>query len=204
MNIKKVLKWLWDEEHWAAWWINVLIAFIVIKFIVYPGMAALTGSSFPVVAVVSESMEHEVQYGEICGYDMESFPASFDTYWDVCGDWYENNGISKDQFASFPLSNGFNKGDIIVLAKADDVVVGDVLVFWSYHGLPIIHRVVDTSDGYTTKGDHNARSFGPPLGEINIEQDRVIGKAVARVPYLGYIKIVVTDFLVAIGVLAPY
>ena len=95
MNIKKVLKWLWDEEHWAAWWINVLIAFIVIKFIVYPGMAALTGSSFPVVAVVSESMEHDVQYGQICGYDMESFPASFDTYWDVCGDWYENNGISK-------------------------------------------------------------------------------------------------------------
>ena len=111
-----------------------MIAFIVIKFIVYPGMAALTGSSFPVVAVVSESMEHEVQYGELCGYDMESFPASFDTYWDVCGDWYEDNGISKEQFASFPLSNGFNKGDIIVLAKADDVVVGDVLVFWSYHG----------------------------------------------------------------------
>ena len=54
-------------------------------------------------------------------------------------------------------------------------------VFWSHHGLPIIHRVVDTSDGYTTKGDHNAQSFGPPLGEINIEQERVIGKAVARV-----------------------
>jgi len=204
MNIKKVLKWLWNEDHWAAWWINVFIAFIIIKFLVYPGLAAVTGSSFPVVAVVSESMEHDVQYGSLCGYQMEEFPSSYDTYWSICGEWYEKNGITKETFADFPLHNGFNKGDIIVLARADNVEVGDVLVFWSYDGLPIIHRVVDNSNGYTTKGDHNADSFGAPLGEINISEDRVIGKAVGRIPYLGYIKIVVTDILVFLGILAPY
>ena len=66
---------------------------------------------------------------------------------------------------------------------------------------PIIHRVVATqeADGkyaYTTKGDHNAGSF---YFESYIPEENYLGKAVLRIPALGYIKIVFVKFLQLIG-----
>ena len=38
---------------------NVVLAFVLIKFIIYPGAGLIMGTRLPVVAVVSESMEHQ-------------------------------------------------------------------------------------------------------------------------------------------------
>ena len=74
-----------------------------------------------------------------------------------------------------------------------NIKIGDVLVFQSAYGNePIIHRVVvisgDETTGfwYQTKGDHNGDSGNI---DTNIQQDAVYGKAIFRIPFLGWIKI---------------
>ncbi|MBR9703612.1 hypothetical protein GOV10_06225, partial [Candidatus Woesearchaeota archaeon] len=62
----------------------------------------------------------------------------------------------------------------------------------------IIHRTirvwVDEETGerfYETKGDHNRNQVQQPpiLDETRIDTQQVVGRAVARIPYLGYVKI---------------
>jgi len=93
------------------------------------------------------------------------------------------------------MKNGFNKGDIIVLKGEDpgDLAVGDIIVFQSSRPDPIIHRIVKKWDVggvyyFQTKGDHNENSYAS-LGEDEIHEDRIIGKAIIRAPFLGWIKI---------------
>ncbi len=189
MDKKKVKKFLrktwwfiWEDDSLLSWVVNIILAFVLIKYIVYPGLGFLLGTSYPIVAVVSGSMEHD---------------GSFDDWWGEHEDWYTSNGISKEEFRSFDFRNGFNKGDIMILYGKDavDVEVGNVMVFRSRRPDPIIHRIVDKweHDGeyyFKTKGDHNADSMkSSTLDETNINEDRLLGKAVFRVPLLGYIKI---------------
>jgi len=189
-TLKKVWLFLWEEDSIYSWIANVLIAFVIIKYLLYPGLGLVLGTPAPIVAVVSGSMEHE---------------GSFDEFWSkgmccnarcsgklVQGEYYENINISRDDFREFDFVNGFNMGDIMVLASAESAQKGDVLVYLvPRRPDPIIHRIVDikqTSQGkvFTTKGDHNCDigSF-----ERNIPEERVIGKAVWRVPFLGWVKI---------------
>ncbi len=207
---KRLWHFLWHDDSAASWVANVVIAFLIIRFLFYPLLGLVLGTSFPVVAVMSESMEHGLHNGEICGQTFSSFPESFDSWWNICGYWYEDKGIEKSDFEKFPLKNGFNKGDIIVLWRANsaNVEVGDVLVFWGDLPHPIIHRVVDSwvtgevgaeEVHYQTKGDHNRDSFGGFMGEEDITEDRVLGKGIIRIPYLGWIKILFVDFLSIFG-----
>ena len=55
---KKAWNFFWNEDSVSSWIANIIVAFIVIRFIVYPVLGAALGTSFPIVAVVSESMEH--------------------------------------------------------------------------------------------------------------------------------------------------
>ena len=76
----------------------------------------------------------------------------------------------------------------MVLAKPKNIEIGDTIVF-SVQGRsdPIIHRVIEiTESGYKTKGDHNEIIWD---FEKDINKESVIGKAVLRIPYLGWIKI---------------
>lgn len=183
-KLKRFWKFLWDDDSALSWVLNVAIAFVVIKYLVYPGLGFVLGTDFPVVAVVSGSMEHD---------------GSFDDWWSsraVCADsrctqeqWYREKGISEDEFTNFIFNNGFNKGDIIILfgSEAERVEVGDVIVFASTEAYPIIHRVVEVNEGsFETKGDHNPMK-GPV--DVDIKPEQLLGKAVFRVPYLGWIKI---------------
>lgn len=212
---RRVWHFLWHDDSMLSWVANILLAFIIIKFIFYPVLGAILGSAFPVVAVVSESMEHGLHEGEICGQEYDYFPNGFDNWWEVCGNWYtqEEIDISKEQFMDFPMHNGFNKGDIIVLwrANTNNIELGDILVFQSSRSHPIIHRVVkvwtteNTLTGeldyhYQTKGDHNVNSFSGVLGEQDITIDRVYGKALFRIPFLGYIKILFAELLYFFGI----
>jgi len=206
--LKKFWNFLWHEDSVSSWIANVILAFLLIRFIIYPLLAVILGTGYPVVAVVSESMEHGLHEGKLCGEEFKEFPESFDSYWNICGYWYEKENITKEQFQSFTLKNGFNKGDIIVLWRADNtnLNVGDILVFWGPRPQPIIHRVVkiwkneDSSYHYQTKGDHNKDSFSGINGELDISEDRVIGQSLFKIPYLGWIKILFVDFLSLFGV----
>ncbi len=178
-TLKKIWHFIWEEDSVWSWIVNIVLAFLLIKFIIYPGLGLALGTHYPIVAVVSESMEHkEIKY---------------DTWWVSRGDWYVQNSISKEEFSKFPLKNGFNRGDIMILKgkKAQDLKVGDVIVFKTGRPDPIIHRIVEIrkdKDKYTfhTKGDNNAGSLPE---ELAIQETQVIGTAKVRVPLLGWIKI---------------
>lgn len=182
---KKVWHFIWEDDSIWSWVVNIILAFVLIKFIVYPGLGFALGTSHPVVAVVSESMEHNT---------------GFEEWWPEGGKWYEQNSIPKNIFTTFPLRNGFNKGDIIVLGSAamHKVDVGDIIVFQTRKPDPIIHRVVKKWDVegiffLTTKGDNyetnRAPIKSPLIDETQIVQEQLIGKALIRIPLLGYIKI---------------
>ncbi len=179
--LKKTWNFIWEDNSIWSWIVNVILAFVLIKFIVYPGLGFLLNTSHPVVAVVSRSMEHSY--------------VGFDKWWDLNEDWYLENGIEKEDFANFGLKNGFNKGDIFVLRgkECKDIEVGEVVVFRSARPDPIIHRVVkkwEEGDCYLqTKGDNNPDSIKGYLDETKIGEDRIVGNALWRIPYLGYIKI---------------
>ncbi|MBI2665817.1 signal peptidase I [Candidatus Woesearchaeota archaeon] len=202
---KKTWAFFWDDDSAWSWLANIIVAFLVIKFIVYPLLGLLLGTSFPIVAVVSESMEHGLHEGYLCGKQYPEFKDSFENYWEACGRWYENNGISKEQFAAFSFKNGFNKGDVIILWRAnkDNLDVGDILVFQGNKPQPIIHRIVKEwqEDGihfYQTKGDHNQDSF-EPIREVKISEERVYGQGILRIPYLGWLKILLVDAVKPLG-----
>lgn len=190
-SLKKVWQFIWEDDSIWSWLTNIALAFVVIKYIVYPGLGFLLSTSHPVVAVVSESMEHN---------------SNFDGWWQKSSAWYINNGIEKEDFGDFSFKGGFNKGDIMVLRgkSAEDIKIGDIIVFWSAKKDPIIHRVVkkwqETDDYYfRTKGDNYMTNPVPIkssfLDETKIGQDQIVGNAVLRIPMLGYIKIWFVKFL---------
>jgi len=190
---KKTWYFIWEDNSIWSWIVNILLAFVLIKFIVYPGMGFLLSTSHPVVAVVSGSMEHN--------------NLGFDEWWEENNDWYIKNGVNKEYFEKFSLKNGFNKGDIMLLVgrDAEKINVGDTIVFRGNKKDPIIHRVVgktqrDDMIYFHTKGDNNKDSIqNSGLDETKLSEDLVIGKAVFRVPLLGYIKIWFVEMLKFIG-----
>ncbi len=215
----KAWHFLWHDNSPWSWVANIILAFILIKFILYPGLSFALNSQLPIVAVVSGSMEHKIapnclkyqlgtglclsyasaQY-DICGHNYSSGQSlSFKEYWSLCGKWYESRlNVTESQFDAFPFSNGFNTGDIMVVygKKHSDIVVGDVLVWRALDGTPIIHRVVsvrvavDGSYVFATKGDHNADQITSSLrAETAITSQQVIGVAVFKIPFVGYVKI---------------
>src|SRR3989338_11330787 len=209
--LKKFWHFVWEEDSLASWIVNVILAFLIIRFLIYPGLSVAFGTELPIVAVVSGSMEHDiVQDGilrnRLCGKEFpEEKDLDFNEYWETCGSWYEQGyNFSKENFSKFPFKDGFNKGDIMLLKsgnKPESVKAGDVIVFQSIHNTPpIIHRVVEIHKqeinresekyeySFTTKGDHNEKTY-KEIGEDSIDESRYIGKAFLRVPYLGWIKI---------------
>jgi len=178
--LKKIWKFLWYEDSLLSWIVSIILAFLIVKFLVYPGLGLILGTTHPVVAVVSSSMHHD---------------GNFEQWYSEKGVWYEQHNYSKEEVRKWPFSNGFNKGDIMVLKKANNIRNGDVIVFNGNSNNPIIHRVVLIRDNYyQTKGDNNPDSFRQ-LGETDIKDEQMIGKAVLRIPFLGYVKILFTGVL---------
>lgn len=206
--LKKFWKFFWHTDSLGSWLLNVVVFFLLIRFIIYPVLGIVLGTGFPIVAVISESMEHTIDDRElICGQRLPQFKDSFDNYWEVCGSWYENNDITKEQFKKFPLSNGFDKGDVIILWRANpnNLEVGDILIFQGDKPQPVIHRVIhiwqeNDETFYQTKGDHNTNSIAEPLEETRISQQRIFGQGVLRIPYFGWIKILFVDFASIFGI----
>ena len=204
---KKIWHFLWNDTSLWSLLANIIVAFLLIRFIVYPLLGVSLGTSYPIVAVISESMEHGLHNGMICDHQLENFQESFDNYWDTCGAWYTEKNISKEQFSQFPFRDGFNTGDVIILwqAKKENLHIGDVLVFQGSKPQPIIHRIVRIwqEEGityYQTKGDHNGDSIPGSSGEKRIDQSRLLGKGIVRIPYLGWVKIIFVDAVKPFGI----
>ena len=71
--------------------------------------------------IESGSLEHRIidyntKSPNICDLSFEKTETlDLDRYWELCGEWYEDHNIEKEEFETWPYSNGLNKGDIIVV-----------------------------------------------------------------------------------------
>jgi len=146
MNLRKILRFIWQSDSVLSWIINLIIAIILVKFVIYPGLGLLLGTGYPVVAVVSGSMEHNVD---------------FDEWWELNKGFYEKNGIMREEFEEFDFENGFNKGDIFVVKEINELELGDIIVYSNLRQqTPIIHRIVEKGEDeegayFVTKGDNS-------------------------------------------------
>ncbi|MBN2112297.1 hypothetical protein JW707_04320 [Candidatus Woesearchaeota archaeon] len=200
-QLKKGLKnlwwFIWESNSIWSWIANIILAFVIIKFLLYPGLGFMVGTTHPVVAVISSSMEHNGK--------------SVDSWWssECCMDimctqqisqetLYFPYLITKNKFEKFKFKNGFNKGDIMILVNPKNAEVGDIIVFYVQNRAdPIIHRIVYMNEtSYSTKGDNNCGTWE---FEADIPKEKAIGKAVLRIPLLGWIKI---GFMNLVGVFA--
>ena len=208
-KIKKAWNWTWNSDSILSWFVALAVIFIFVKFIFFPVLSLSLGTSLPLAGVESSSMEHQITkdgfgFLNICGrYDGEDKYLNFENFWKECGEWYEEREIDQETFKNFPLKNGFNKGDIVLVYGRFNPKLGDVIVFSpnkeSLAPRPIVHRITNIKEENSeiiieTKGDHNSEQLTQSnnrlkTDETNIKEDQIIGKVIFRIPYLGWVKI---------------
>jgi hypothetical protein len=214
-GIKKSWNWVWHSDSIFSWIVALLLIFIFIKLIFFPVLSLIMGTSLPLAGIESSSMDHQIVKDGISRLSLcdevytkeDKEHINFNEYWEVCGNWYESNkNITKEEFSDFWLKNGFRKGDIIIVWGRFTPKVGDVIIFKPGAGSmaprPIIHRIVDIDENniIQTKGDHNEGQLTGSnnayrTDETNIHEDQVIGKAIIKIPYLGWLKIWFVDLI---------
>ena len=175
--IGEYLKWFWkflNEDSWASLAVVLLIAFLLIKFVFFPGLSLLTGTSLPLVIVESCSMYHHEA----------GFEKTFES------PVYESFGISLEDAGNWIFQNGFSKGDVIFVVGVDEPKVGDVIVFEGGAKYPLIHRVVEDGETYSTKGDNYKTNSKQLNSEKSISKEQIIGKALFKVPFVGWAKLI--------------
>lgn len=185
---KKFWFLLWKDNTPKGWIFSIIFLFIFIKFIFFPGLSLITGTTLPLAIVESCSMYHN---GNLL--------SNYDTWWDKHENKYSEFEIDKKEFEEFKFKNGFNKGDIlfIVRAKPEKLVAGDVIIFNARQRNPIIHRIIEINNktneySFSTIGDNNN---GQISFEKNINENQIIGKAVFKIaPYLGWGKLIFFEF----------
>lgn len=171
---KGMLRKFWEflkQDTWQSWVVSLALAFIAIKFVFFPLLSFALATPLPLVVVESCSMHHD---------------ENFDSWWEENGEWYEERGISKKQFEEFPFKNGMSKGHIIIVSGRGGYNTGDVVIFNSVYRFPLIHRAVNI-DPLSTKGDNNPDQLAE---EKIIAEEAVIGKSIAGIPYLGWVKLI--------------
>jgi len=140
------------------------------------GLGLVLGTDLPVVAVVSNSMTHDV-----------TTPSRHYEY------LQEKYGYTEEEVDSWPITGGFLRGDALVVVgtETDELSPGDVIVYdIEGQSTPIVHRIVkiNEDENIVTKGDHNPSH--DPWTPTNIH-----GKAVAVIPFLGWPKLLLTTTL---------
>jgi signal peptidase I len=153
---------------------EIIIA-VILVLVLYNGLSFVLGTTVPVTSIVSQSMQHS---------------SNFEEWWAFNEGKYSEFNITKESFSSFPYKDGLYIGDMIVVAKAEQINIGDVIVYHPADGCfpgisskeTIIHRVVST-DPILTKGDNNP---SPDLFREKSCVTKIEGKAVLGLPLLGY------------------
>jgi signal peptidase I len=173
----EIFKRVWgflQEDSWSSFLVTLVLAFILIKFVFFPGLSFLTGTSLPLVIVESCSMYHHED-----GFD-KTFESSV----------YEDYGLSLEDTAGWDFQNGFSKGDVIFVVGAKNVDVGDVIIFEGGRQYPLIHRVVEAGETYATKGDNYKTNSQQLQSEKSISEEQLIGKALFKIPGIGWAKLI--------------
>jgi len=192
-GFKKFWFLLWEDNSFKGWLFSIIFLFVFIKFIFFPTLNFVTGTSLPLAIVESCSMYHQ-----------DNVFSNFDSWFVRHEGKYSNLNISKEEFKNFVLKKGFSKGDIVFIIKAnpEKLKIGDIIAFSSgTKGTPVIHRIVKISEKngekiFTTMGDNNAQILVPSnnlakIDEREITEDQLVGKAVTRlVPWLGWGKLI--------------
>jgi len=92
----------------------------------------------------------------------------------------------------------FSRGDILVLqgVPSQNLVIGDIIVFSpGSQQTPVVHRIIaENPDGtFQTKGDNNS---GQLPFEKSIAAADIHGKTILIIPYLGWLKIGMMEYVV--------
>jgi signal peptidase I len=174
---KEFWDFLWHSNSIWSWIADLVFLYVLVKLIFFPAMGLIAGTSLPSVIVESESMHHG---------------GNFDVWWQHFSGWYLQNNITEQEVWRWPFLNGIEKGDIIIVSGRSKINLGDVIVFDAGQSLPIIHRVIKIGDSISTKGDNNA---GQLAVEKEISKEKIIGKAIFRIPKAGWAKL----FFVEVG-----
>lgn len=174
-TLGKIWHFLWKSDSIWSWIIDLILIFLIVKFIIFPVFGLIFATPIPFVIIESNSMIHE---GE------------FDDWFSLYGLWYLENNITKEQIEEWSWRNGLDKGDIIIVRglKNYDYKIGEIIIF-KVEGqkMPIIHRVIFSNETtFSTKGDHNNAQW--PYEET-IRQEQILGKAIGRIPKIGWIKL---------------
>ncbi|MFH1823258.1 MAG: hypothetical protein ABH817_00880 [archaeon] len=221
MVFKKIWNFLWKSNSILSWIVDIILIFLIVKFIIFPILALIFATPVPFVIVESSSMSHQILKDSsgrwmLCGQEFETKEkVDFDKYWDTCGKWYEDEGITKQEVLDYwDYLNGFEKGDIMIIyGGKKEYKKGEVIVFKvPSQSTPIIHRIVETNGTvWQTKGDHNSGqiieyedlfgrtvakgSFGSikQKDETEINSNEILGKAIGRIKYLGWVKLVFVE-----------
>lgn len=172
-SLKKFYNFL-QEDSWMSLIATLFVAFIIIKFIFFPGLSLITGTALPLVIVESCSMYHHEN-----GFE-KTFQSSV----------YKDNEILIKQTSNWDFQNGFSKGDIIFVIGAKNIEIGDVIIFSGGLQYPLIHRVIKTGESYGTKGDNYKTNSRQLEIEKNISENQLVGKALFKIPFIGWAKLI--------------
>jgi len=174
--IKKFWKFIWESNSIWSWILSLVLVFVVIMGIFFPALRLILSTPLPMVVIESGSMEHA---------------SPFDQWYESCN-WYSEHNITKDEIKNWNFYNGLYKGDIMIVQGQKEYKKGDVIIFKAQQTKPIIHRIISADEKYSTKGDNNCYQLPQ---ELSIEKEQIIGKAVARIPALGWVKLIGADML---------
>jgi hypothetical protein len=164
-------KWKKLSEGWKG---DLFYAFlgILFAFLFYNFLGLVFNTDLPVVAVVTSSMQHDNAEETFYG-------------------WLENHfGYNRSYMESWPLKKGFSIGDMLLVVRANNYEIGDVIVYSvPNEKVPIVHRIIKINeDGtYQTKGDNNLSQL---YYEFSVKKEQIHGKAFFVIPKLGYFKLV--------------
>jgi len=156
--------------------VGYILLGVIAAYLLNFGLGLVLGTDLPVVAVVSDSMTHDVTT-ELRHYEYLQ----------------EKYGYSEEDIDSWPITGGFLRGDALVVVgiETKELTPGDVIVYdIEGQSTPIVHRIVeiDEDGNIVTKGDHNP-SYDPWTPST------IHGKAVAVIPFLGWPKLLLTTTL---------
>ena len=163
-----------QKDDWPSFLVTLLLAFALIKFVFFPGLSFLTGTELPLVIVESCSMyHHEPGFEKIFSSPI-----------------YGENKIKIEDTKNWDFQNGFTKGDVIFVISAKSAEVGDVIIFNGGTKHPLIHRLIYKNEHYATKGDNYKTNAQQLSSEKKISESQLVGKALFRVPFIGWAKLI--------------
>jgi signal peptidase I len=157
----------WKKEGIKT--ISIIIIILVITFGGFFMLKVILNTQMPIVVVTSESMSPYIKTGDLLfirGVPPESI----------------KNGTHED--------------------KLGDVIIYDSYLIWHSNPNydPIVHRVIgkwlNISEGkwyFQAQGDANASPDQPHYVDYPIPEDNIIGVVVGKIPFIGYVKIWLTD-----------